>query len=60
MSAQAHLSELAAEHKALDAAIAEEMAHPSSDDLHIAELKRRKLHIKDEIARLEAELAPQH
>jgi hypothetical protein len=60
MSVQAHLSELAAEHKALDAAIVEELAHPSSDDLHIAKLKRRKLHIKDEIARLESELALQH
>jgi hypothetical protein len=60
MSVQAHLSELAAEHKALDAEIAEELAHPSSDDLHIAELKRRKLHIKDEIARLESQLAVQH
>lgn len=60
MSVQEHLSELAAEHKALDTAIAEELAHPSSDDLHIAKLKRRKLHIKDEIARLESELALQH
>ncbi len=60
MSVQAHLSELAAEHKALESAIAEELAHPSSDDLHIAKLKRRKLHVKDEITRLESELEPQH
>jgi hypothetical protein len=28
------------------------MAHPSIDDATIVELKRRKLHVKDEIARL--------
>ena len=60
MSLQAHLSDLTAEHKALETAISEELAHPSSDDLHIAELKRRKLRIKDEIARLQPELASQH
>ena len=60
MSLQAHLTELTAKHRALEAEIAEEMAHPGSDDLHIAELKRKKLRIKDEIARLEAELSGRH
>lgn len=60
MSLQAHLSELTAKHKALETEIAEELAHPGSDDLHIAELKRKKLRIKDEIARLEAQLAKEH
>jgi hypothetical protein len=32
------------------------MAHPSVDDIEIARLKREKLHIKDEIARLKKEL----
>ncbi len=31
------------------------MQSPSSDDLRIAELKRKKLHLKDEIERLREE-----
>jgi hypothetical protein len=56
MSLQTHLSELTAKHKALDLQIEEELAHPSSDDLAIAELKRKKLKLKDEIARLESRM----
>jgi hypothetical protein len=56
MSLQMHLSELTAKHKALDVQIEEELNHPSSDDLTIAELKRRKLKLKDEIARLESRM----
>jgi hypothetical protein len=53
MSMQSHLAELEKRHRALDAELAEALAHPSTDDLKIAELKRRKLHVKDEIARLQ-------
>ncbi|HYM98920.1 MAG TPA: DUF465 domain-containing protein [Aestuariivirgaceae bacterium] len=56
MSLQTHLSELTAKHKALDSQIEEELAHPSSDDLTITELKRKKLKLKDEITRLEARI----
>lgn len=56
MSFQAHLSELTAKHKALEAQIEQELAHPGSDDLLIAELKRKKLKLKDEITRLEAQI----
>ncbi|MDH3741201.1 MAG: DUF465 domain-containing protein [Rhizobiales bacterium] len=55
MSLQAHISELEAKHNALKAEIETEQAHPSADDLHIHELKRQKLRLKDEIARLRAE-----
>jgi hypothetical protein len=55
MSLQAHLSELAAKHKALEAELAEAMAHPASSDTEIAEIKRRKLKIKDEMTRLESQ-----
>jgi hypothetical protein len=37
----------------LETEIDEARAHPSIDDLHIVELKRRKLLLKDEIARLQ-------
>jgi hypothetical protein len=53
MSIQAHLVELEKRHQALEEEINDAMAHPSSDGLVIAELKRRKLQVKDEIARLQ-------
>ena len=52
MSSQAHLVELERRHQALEQELNEAMAHPSSDNLKVAELKRRKLQLKDEIARL--------
>lgn len=52
MSIQSHLAELEQRHKALETEILEAQQHPSIDDLKIVELKRRKLHLKDEIARL--------
>jgi hypothetical protein len=55
MSIQAHLAELEKRHRVLEAEIAEAQAHPSIDDLEIVELKRRKLLVKDEIARLQVD-----
>ncbi len=52
MTMQAHLAELERRHQALEDEIADAMAHPSADGLKIAELKRRKLQVKDEITRL--------
>jgi hypothetical protein len=53
MSIEAHLAELERRHSGLEAEIAEARAHPSIDNLEIVELKRRKLRVKDEIARLQ-------
>jgi len=55
MSLQTHLAELEKRHRALEAEISEALTHPSTDDLTIRELKRRKLHVKDEIVRLRHE-----
>jgi hypothetical protein len=55
MSLQAHLSELISKHKALETELAEAIAHPASTDQEIADIKRRKLKIKDEITRLESQ-----
>ena len=55
MSLQAHLDELHAKHKALETQLADTVAHPASSDSEIAELKRRKLKIKDEITKLEGQ-----
>jgi len=53
MSIQTHLAELERRQQALEQEICEAQAHPATDDLKIAELKRRKLQVKDEIARLQ-------
>jgi hypothetical protein len=52
MAIEAHLTELERRHEALKQEIHDALTHPSADDLLIAELKRRKLHVKDEISRL--------
>jgi len=57
MSIQAHLAELERRHQALENEINEALAHPSTDDLVVAELKRRKLQVKDEIARLRLDVS---
>ena len=52
MTIKAQLAELERQHKALELEIAEALAHTSTVDLKIAELKRRKLILKDEIERV--------
>lgn len=56
MSIQEHLVELKARHRELEEEIADALAHLSSDDTRIAELKRRKLQVKDEIARMQTSI----
>jgi hypothetical protein len=55
MAIESHLTELEKRHQALELQITEAMTHPSTDDLEIAQLKRKKLYVKDEIARLRTE-----
>jgi hypothetical protein len=52
MSMQSHLAALEQRHRTLESELNDAIMHPSTDDLKIAELKRRKLLLKDEIARL--------
>jgi hypothetical protein len=52
MAIQAHLVELERKHRVLESELHEALLHLSTDDLQIAELKRRKLLVKDEIERL--------
>ncbi len=56
MAIESHLAELEKRHEALEQQLSEALAHPSTDDLQLLELKRRKLHVKDEIARLRSEV----
>ncbi|MBC7579014.1 DUF465 domain-containing protein [Tardiphaga sp.] len=52
MALQSHLVELERKHKVLETELHEALVHLSTDDLRIVELKRRKLMVRDEIARL--------
>ncbi len=52
MSVESHLAELERRHEALKREIQEAQSHPGFDEFEVAALKRRKLHIKDEIAKL--------
>jgi len=59
MSLQSHLVELERRHQALEREIHTEQIHPSTSDLKIRELKRKKLHLKQEIEKLKVQtLAP--
>jgi len=53
MSRETHLAALAQRHEALDKEIERELLHPARDELKLSELKRRKLQLKDQIARLQ-------
>lgn len=55
MSIEAHLAELTEKHHVLEAEIDQEMDRPLADTLKITELKRQKLRIKEEIARLKSD-----
>jgi hypothetical protein len=53
MTIQDRLAELERRHYELELEIAEALKHYLIDNLEIVELKRQKLHIKDEIERLQ-------
>jgi len=53
MSRETHLAALEQRHDALEKEIERELLHPARDELRLSELKRRKLQLKDEIAKLQ-------
>ncbi|PPD45805.1 MAG: DUF465 domain-containing protein [Methylocystis sp.] len=52
MSLQGHIVELQRRHEALQREIEKEQHQPNADEVKILELKRKKLQIKDELAKL--------
>ena len=52
------LAELRLQHRDLDTAIAQLQSDIANDELTIKRLKKRKLMLKDQIARLESALIP--
>lgn len=55
MALEAHLVELSEKHRTLERRIEEEISRPMADTIRIAELKRQKLRLKDEIERLKTD-----
>jgi len=53
MALEAHLTELRDRHRELDREIEVALLHPATDDIEIKTLKRKKLHLKEEILRLD-------
>jgi hypothetical protein len=52
MAVEGHIRELADKHRKLQEQIDAEMAHSGWDEMRIAELKKEKLRLKDELERL--------
>ena len=52
MAEEAHIRELSDKHQKLQELIDAEMAHSGWDEMRIAELKKEKLRLKDEMERL--------
>ena len=56
MNLGSHLTELRKKHEILAQKVEQEQRSPGSSDLQIAELKRQKLNLKDEITRSSHEM----
>lgn len=57
MSLSSHLQELKKKHQVLSDKVEEAQRAPGTDDLHIADLKKQKLRLKEEIERISEEMA---
>lgn len=55
MSLSSHVEELKKKHQALSEQVEEAQRSPGASDFEISELKKQKLRIKEEIARLSVE-----
>ncbi len=55
MNMDSRIRELSERHKRVEAALASEMKHPTSDNARVHELKRKKLRLKDQIAQLRSD-----
>jgi len=52
MTVASHLQELKRKHETLSQMVEQEQRKPGVDDLRIADLKKQKLRLKEEISRL--------
>jgi hypothetical protein len=56
MSLKNHLNELINKHRSLEKELSDAITHPATTDSILAEIKRRKLRVKDEITKIEREM----
>lgn len=54
MTVASHIAELKKKHESLSSRVEQAQRAPAVDDLHIADLKKQKLKLKEEIGRLSA------
>ena len=54
MTVSSHLAELRRKHQKLSQEVEAAQRAPGSDDLHVAQMKKQKLMLKEEITRLSA------
>ncbi|OYU38557.1 MAG: DUF465 domain-containing protein [Pseudorhodobacter sp. PARRP1] len=52
MTVASHIAELKKKHETLSSRVEQAQRAPAVDDLHIADLKKQKLKLKEEIGRL--------
>jgi len=53
MTTEGHIESLERRHREIDRKLDDELSHASRDDLLVAALKRKKLEIKDQLARFQ-------
>ncbi|GLQ06525.1 YdcH family protein [Sneathiella chinensis] len=56
MSTTQYVAQLTEKHHRIEEEIHKQMMHPSTDHVHITELKREKLRLKEKIAELNGDL----
>ena len=54
MAMETNISELAEQHRNLEAAIDEELMRPHADTIRVSKLKKQKLLVKEQLNKLEA------
>ncbi len=54
MTVASHIAELKRKHEHLSEAVTQAQRAPGIDDLHVAEMKKQKLKLKEEISRLQS------
>jgi len=55
MAIEARIRELGARHQSLEREIQDELSRPAADSDRLRELKRQKLHLKEELESLKAQ-----
>jgi len=57
MTTEGHIAALERRHSELERQLEKELRHRSLDDLRVADIKRRKLEVKDELVKLQRNAA---